>query len=150
MNCIWRHFIDNENEKFSVLPASSHGSLSSITTTSIASSEDPKGVDDDNGKGFDGHPSRTGVIKQEEWWKTTLQVSIPFLVAGIGTIGAGVILGRVEVSLNLTTFETAFRWVCKQVRQVTIDNDKIVNCYQSLAFYYHQCRHVDCAVLFFE
>lgn len=39
-----------------------------------------------------------GSIKHEEWWKTTLQVSIPFLVAGIGTIGAGVILGRVEVS----------------------------------------------------
>lgn len=35
---------------------------------------------------------------EEEWWKTTLQVSIPFFIAGIGTIGAGVILGRVEVS----------------------------------------------------
>lgn len=36
-------------------------------------------------------------IKQEKWWQTTIQVSIPFFLAGIGTIGAGIILGRVEV-----------------------------------------------------
>ncbi|XP_055303770.1 solute carrier family 41 member 2 isoform X2 [Sitodiplosis mosellana] len=93
---------NNENEKFSALPPSSHGSLSSITTSSIASSEDPKGGDlgsgDFDGKGFDRKPSKVvhQPIKQEEWWKTTLQVSIPFLIAGIGTIGAGLILGRVE------------------------------------------------------
>lgn len=87
-------FADNENNKFSILPPSSHGSLSSITTTSIASSEDPRGGDDDNGN--DKSP-KMGSVKHEEWWKTTLQVSIPFLVAGVGTIGAGVILGRVEV-----------------------------------------------------
>ncbi|XP_031628354.1 solute carrier family 41 member 2 isoform X2 [Contarinia nasturtii] len=92
----------NENEKFSDLPPSSHGSLSSITTTSIASSEDPKGGDHVGGgfdeKGFDRKPSKVvhQPIKQEEWWKTTLQVSIPFLIAGLGTIGAGLILGRVE------------------------------------------------------
>lgn len=96
-------FTDNDNGKFSALSASSHGSLSSITTTSIASSEDPKAGDNDDGKGFDRRPSKSGSpIKQEEWWKTTLQVSIPFLVAGIGTIGAGVVLGRVEVSLFIS------------------------------------------------
>lgn len=92
---------DNENEKFSK-QASSHGSLSSITTTSIASSDDPKGRDGGNfdEKGFDRKPSKIvqPPYKQEEWWKTTLQVSIPFLIAGLGTIGAGLILGRVEVS----------------------------------------------------
>lgn len=92
---------DNENEKFSTFPPSSHGSLSSITTTSITS-EDPKGGDQDpNDKGFDRRTSK-GIIHQpiiqEEWWKTTLQVSIPFLIAGLGTIGAGIILGRVEVN----------------------------------------------------
>lgn len=91
---------DNEQEKYSV-PASSVGSsLSSITTTSIASSEDPRGGDDGDRKDFadDKLATKDGAgIKQEEWWKTTLQVSIPFLIAGIGTIGAGVILGRVEV-----------------------------------------------------
>lgn len=93
--------IDNENGKFPTLSASSHGSLSSITTTSIASSDDPKGGDDGVGKGFDRKLSRNGTpVKIEEWWKTTLQVSIPFLIAGIGTIGAGVVLGRVEVTIN--------------------------------------------------
>ncbi|KAL7027949.1 hypothetical protein ACKWTF_005663 [Chironomus riparius] len=35
-------------------------------------------------------------IQHEKWWQTTIQVSIPFFIAGIGTIGAGIILGRVE------------------------------------------------------
>ena len=37
-------------------------------------------------------------MKQEKWWQTTIQVAIPFFIAGIGTIGAGIILGHVEVS----------------------------------------------------
>lgn len=36
-------------------------------------------------------------VKEEKWWQITIQVSIPFLLAGIGTIGAGIILGNVEV-----------------------------------------------------
>ncbi|KAJ6645691.1 Solute carrier family 41 member 2 [Pseudolycoriella hygida] len=35
-------------------------------------------------------------IIDEEWWRTTIQVSIPFLIAGCGTIGAGILLGVVE------------------------------------------------------
>lgn len=35
---------------------------------------------------------------EEEWWRTLLQVSIPFTIAGFGTIGAGIILGKVDVS----------------------------------------------------
>ncbi|XP_055607257.1 solute carrier family 41 member 1 isoform X2 [Uranotaenia lowii] len=106
------------NEKLSVLPASTTGSLSSIITTSVASSEPDRGDhrdggvggggdDDDNndvvattgGKclgGGGGHGGPGGEIKQEAWWETTLQISIPFFIAGIGTIGAGIILGRVE------------------------------------------------------
>ena len=85
-----------------MLPGSTSGSLSSITTTSVASSEpDPgdgpgDGGDDQIMKG--GH---RGPITQEKWWQTTIQVSIPFFIAGIGTIGAGVILGRVEVGYIL-------------------------------------------------
>lgn len=37
-------------------------------------------------------------VISEEWWLTAVQVSIPFLIAGIGTIGAGILLGVVEVS----------------------------------------------------
>lgn len=36
--------------------------------------------------------------KEEKWHQTTIQVSVPFMLAGVGTIGAGVILGRVEVT----------------------------------------------------
>ncbi|CAO1412600.1 unnamed protein product [Diamesa hyperborea] len=84
----------DDNDKLSVLPGSTSGSLSSITTQSVASSEpDPNGVD-----GGDGGEDKNIVkqVIQEKWWQTTLQVSIPFFIAGIGTIGAGIILGRVE------------------------------------------------------
>lgn len=110
------------NDKLSVLPASTTGSLSSIITTSVASSEPDRGDhrdggvggggdDDDNnvvatsgggvgkclgGGGGPGHGGLGRDIKQEKWWETTLQISIPFFIAGIGTIGAGIILGRVE------------------------------------------------------
>lgn len=92
------YFIGDDNDKLSVLPGSTSGSLSSITTQSVASSEpDPNGVD-----GGDGGEDKNIVkqVIQEKWWQTTLQVSIPFLIAGIGTIGAGIILGRVEVSFS--------------------------------------------------
>lgn len=42
-------------------------------------------------------PHQTKLIPQEKWWQTTLQISIPFFLAGIGTVGAGIILGNVEV-----------------------------------------------------
>lgn len=108
------------NDKLSVLPASTTGSLSSIITTSVASSEPDRGDHRDGGVGGGGdddehnvvattgggkclsgggggHPGgHGGEIKQEKWWETTLQISIPFFIAGIGTIGAGIILGRVE------------------------------------------------------
>ncbi|XP_021701248.1 solute carrier family 41 member 1 isoform X3 [Aedes aegypti] len=108
------------NDKLSVLPASTTGSLSSIITTSVASSEPDRGDLRDGGVGGGGDDDEHNVvataagggkcaggggggpgghgreIKQEKWWETTLQISIPFFIAGIGTIGAGIILGRVE------------------------------------------------------
>ncbi|XP_052864595.1 solute carrier family 41 member 1 [Anopheles cruzii] len=133
-------------------PLSTSGSLSSIITTSIASSEtdhrggisstgtgslagldvgegddamavakraqarglaqlDSAGGDGDGdatgrdaavgGGGDPNHPSAGTVdeqrgVRQEKWWQTTIQIAIPFFIAGIGTIGAGIILGRVE------------------------------------------------------
>ncbi|GAB0088411.1 hypothetical protein DMENIID0001_028160 [Sergentomyia squamirostris] len=32
---------------------------------------------------------------EEKWWETTIQVLIPFVIAGVGTIGAGVVFGIV-------------------------------------------------------
>lgn len=125
---------DNAIDRLSTLPASTTGSLSSITTTSVASSEpgdSTLGDEDHRHKYHAGANGRHGgggggggsgaigggggdvdddilaeklahknamLLKQEKWWQTTIQVSIPFFLAGIGTIGAGIILGRVEVS----------------------------------------------------
>ncbi|XP_043068776.1 solute carrier family 41 member 3 isoform X1 [Drosophila bipectinata] len=122
---------DPDNEKLSGLPHSTTGSLSSIITTSIASSEpDPGAASGGGGGGGSGSggggsgnggigsgalvaadaSSIAGIngsseeklalnrpgIKQEKWTTILLQVSIPFFLAGIGTIGAGIVLGRVE------------------------------------------------------
>ncbi|XP_041564086.1 solute carrier family 41 member 1 isoform X3 [Drosophila elegans] len=128
---------DPDNEKLSGLPHSTTGSLSSIITTSIASSEpDPGaasggggsggGVGGGGAGGGGGGSGNGGIgsgalvaadassiagingsseeklalnrpgIKQEKWTTILLQVSIPFFLAGIGTIGAGIVLGRVE------------------------------------------------------
>lgn len=112
-------------------PHSTLGSLSSIITTSIASSEPDPGAagggsgGGGGGGGGGGAPgsvaadagSIAGVngsseeklalnrpgIKQEKWTTILLQVSIPFFLAGIGTIGAGIVLGRVEVMYPLYT-----------------------------------------------
>ncbi|XP_055844917.1 solute carrier family 41 member 1 isoform X2 [Episyrphus balteatus] len=102
---------NTDNDKLSGLPHSTTGSLSSIITTSIASSEPDPGSDrggagggNDGGGSSAGNPgcadekqalNRPGV-KQEKWTTILVQVSIPFFLAGIGTIGAGIILGRVE------------------------------------------------------
>lgn len=48
--------------------------------------------------------SEKSVIKQEKWWSTTLQVAVPFFLAGVGTIGAGLTLGIVQVSSLLYVF----------------------------------------------
>lgn len=45
--------------------------------------------------------SKQKVLKPEKWWNTAIQVGIPFFIAGVGTIAAGVILGHVEVKTSL-------------------------------------------------
>lgn len=62
------------------------GSLNSVTSIATAIS------------------SETGVMKQEKWWSTTLQVAVPFFLAGVGTIGAGLTLGIVQVSSLVSVF----------------------------------------------
>lgn len=115
---------DDNNDKLSVLPTSTTGSLSSIITTSIASSEPERHAGGDGGRGYDDDDDdgddkivlKNGeVVKLEKWWHTTIQISIPFFIAGFGTIGAGVILGRVEVStstffLNIFLPELIWHW----------------------------------------
>lgn len=134
---------DNAIDRLSTLPPSSTGSLSSITTTSVASSEPGDSTLGDENHRHKHHADATGrrggggggsncsdggpggddydeilaeklaknalPLKQEKWYETTLQVSIPFFLAGIGTIGAGIILGRVEVSVDRVCDEYEFR-----------------------------------------
>lgn len=90
---------DIDNDKLSGIPHSTTGSLSSIITTSIASSEPDPGSEkvgcDVHGYDEKAALNRPG-LRHEPWWHILLQVSIPFFIAGVGTIGAGIVLGRVE------------------------------------------------------
>ncbi|XP_029680386.1 solute carrier family 41 member 3 isoform X1 [Formica exsecta] len=68
-----------------------NGSLSSgssmVTISSVAISDpDPDYRADPNGHGNKRN------IRNEKWYHTILQVSVPFFIAGIGTIGAGRVL----------------------------------------------------------
>lgn len=72
------------------------GSLSSgssivTITSSVSGISDPNDLNDsnDNGNKLD--------IRTEKWCYTILQVSVPFFIAGAGTIGAGYILNMVKV-----------------------------------------------------
>lgn len=79
----------------------------------MASSE-PDGVAADGSGGDDAGDEKmikTKSVTEEKWWQTTLQVSIPFLIAGLGTIAAGIILGRVEVRIKFFfTFPNAIKF----------------------------------------
>jgi hypothetical protein len=44
-----------------------------------------------------------GAVAPERWWSTTLQVAVPFFLAGAGTIGAGLTLGYVQASTGVQT-----------------------------------------------
>jgi hypothetical protein len=54
-------------------------------------------------------------IKYEKWWEISLQVSIPFMIAGMGTIGAGIVLGRLEVSIFIKTNSLSMNRLCNQL-----------------------------------
>lgn len=37
------------------------------------------------------------ILKKEKWYSIAIQIFIPFMIAGMGTIGAGIVLGKVDV-----------------------------------------------------
>ncbi|XP_076176836.1 solute carrier family 41 member 1 isoform X2 [Ptiloglossa arizonensis] len=70
------------------------GSFSSgsslLTIASVANSDpDPDFRHNPDGFGNNGHDG-------ERWYHTTVQVAVPFFIAGIGTIGAGLVLAMVK------------------------------------------------------
>lgn len=74
------------------------GSLSSgssivTISSSVSAITDP---DPNGSNGSNGNENKID-IRTEKWCYTILQVSVPFFVAGVGTIGAGYILNMVKV-----------------------------------------------------
>ncbi|XP_012265718.2 solute carrier family 41 member 1-like [Athalia rosae] len=78
-------------------PSPGGGSLSSgtsiVTISSITLTTDP---DPDYPGGSPASENDAKLAKDEKWYTTTLQISVPFFIAGIGTIGAGLILATVQ------------------------------------------------------
>ena len=79
------------------------GSLSSgssiVTICSNVSESDKPSKDngDNNGDPENPSPKKSRLIVDELWYTTLLQISVPFFIAGIGTIGAGLVLAEVKV-----------------------------------------------------
>lgn len=69
--------------------------MSIVSTASVACSEPSDGISES--QIIPKSEKKEKIIPHEPWWHTTLQISIPFFLAGIGTVGAGIILGFVEV-----------------------------------------------------
>lgn len=42
-------------------------------------------------------------LEHEKWYHIVFQVSVPFFIAGIGTIGAGLVMAMVTVSIKYCT-----------------------------------------------
>lgn len=95
--------INEIEEKCAASPGG--GSLSSgcsiVTIASVSNSE----PDPDYPNGPEKHPEKKHSSLNEKWYETTLQVSVPFFIAGIGTIGAGLVLAEVQVSVKKNFFK---------------------------------------------
>ncbi|XP_011302542.1 solute carrier family 41 member 1 [Fopius arisanus] len=83
--------IDKGKDKASGGDGSLSSGCSIVTISSVATSEpDPASPNGQNSLG------RCRSVLDERWQHTALQVSVPFFIAGVGTIGAGLVLGTVE------------------------------------------------------
>ncbi|XP_015600056.1 solute carrier family 41 member 1 [Cephus cinctus] len=87
----------NNNEKKEPIKQSPGGgslsSGSSIVTIASVTNSDP---DPEFPNGHNHQRGRRRSVVEEKWYHTTLQVAVPFFIAGIGTIGAGLILEEVQ------------------------------------------------------
>jgi solute carrier family 41 len=105
--------------------------VSTAGLTSNDKKDIPNG-DNGNGSAFNGNsaiaiinlnpnPDPTTILpnagdkkeRKERWYHTILQVSLPFLIAGMGTIGAGRVLTVVKVSQSFKPRDTNSR---RQIR----------------------------------
>ncbi|XP_043282462.1 solute carrier family 41 member 1-like [Venturia canescens] len=79
---------------------SGEGSLSSgisiVTISSVTNSDPDPDPEYSTGENANGTVKKRPLGHEERWQHTALQVSVPFFIAGIGTIGAGLVLQNVE------------------------------------------------------
>lgn len=73
-----------------------NGSLSSGSSIVTISSNAVLDPDAERRKDLNGHGDGRD-IRNEKWYHTILQVSVPFFIAGLGTIGAGRVLTTAKV-----------------------------------------------------
>ncbi|KYN06847.1 PREDICTED: solute carrier family 41 member 1-like [Cyphomyrmex costatus] len=78
-----------------------NGSLSSGSSIITISSEAVLDPDAERNRNPSGHGGNKN-IRNEKWYHTILQVSVPFLIAGLGTIGAGRVL---TMAKNMVAFK---------------------------------------------
>lgn len=93
----------NEKDPNSVgLDIGSLSSGSSIVTIVSVPNSDPEQPEFPN----DGNSpeNKRRLIADESCVHTSLQVSVPFFIAGIGTIGAGLVLSSVKASLSICQY----------------------------------------------
>jgi hypothetical protein len=76
-----------------------------VTICSVTNSEPDPEPDYPTGDGGEDPPKKktkkkkSQLIIDETWYHTGLQIAVPFFIAGIGTIGAGLVLATVKVNV---------------------------------------------------
>lgn len=68
----------------------------------LASLDEPDWIrasyEDEATKALKSQKEKEKFLRPEKWWKTVIEVGVPFFIAGTGSIAAGIILGHIEVN----------------------------------------------------
>lgn len=92
---------DNYALDFDCMEKANEKKLNGTTEITVEADVVKKVADPDSDPNPNGFGN--GAHRNEQWHHTTLQISVPFFIAGIGTIGAGLVLAEVS---NWTVFRT--------------------------------------------
>lgn len=86
-----------KGEATSIINGNSPSSGGSITITSLSNSY----IYPDYSIVLPETPEKKKLVTDEKWYETFFQVAIPFSIAGLGTIGAGIVLDNVQVLVKM-------------------------------------------------
>lgn len=100
-NCTLR---DRLNLRLFQIPESSTTLVESLGSTDSLSSVISIKTNDDKTPCDSNDTDSKIVVRSEQWWSVAVQVAIPFIIAGFGTIGAGVVLGNVQVRNEVNVY----------------------------------------------